>query len=203
MRALLSLLLLVSLSASAQRKHYFPIWTFQQDSIVVNGLSVGLASLEGPFKTTSNGIKLEIGLGFFVPLIPKTPIADSPDVYNKLISDPNSEHINGLYLSGTGAVCECKTNGAVLGFVGHITRQVNGLSACLFFNFAQKHNGVQLAIFSSDAFVSSGLQVSIFNEAHILKGVQLGVINHTIESKGLQIGVWNVNEKRKLPIINW
>lgn len=35
------------------------------------------------------------------------------------------------------------------------------------------------------------------------KGLQIGIRNKSDNMKGIQIGLWNVNGKRKLPIINW
>lgn len=232
-------LLLFTLNVFAQdsislHKTKFPIWTFHQNNITVNGMSLGLASWEGdkPRKANTNGIKIEIiGLGLFVPLMPKSPIAENEVDYNKLKMEPVSEKINGVALSASGTVCNCLTNGISAGLISQINTYVNGVSATVEFNFSQKNNGLMLAAFNdayimngmqlglfNNGFISKGLQVSIlsnsnrsilgmqlgtYNISENLKGIQIGIFNVSEKTKGLQIGFWNINEKRSLPFINW
>jgi len=203
----------------AKRKNYFPIWTFHQDSINIHGISVGLWSFNSePRFTNTNGIKFElIGVGIGMPLIPRSPIVQTDSAFIKLQQEPLSERINGLNLSSSGTVCHCLTNGLTAGFIGQINFQVNGISTSLFMNFSQKHNGIMTALFN-DAYYMNGLQVGFSNNGYKMKGLQIGILgNHTQEMKGvqiglinkskklkgLQIGLWNVNQKRKLPLINW
>ncbi|MBS1566594.1 MAG: hypothetical protein JST39_19575 [Bacteroidetes bacterium] len=35
------------------------------------------------------------------------------------------------------------------------------------------------------------------------RGMQLGLLNICKDMKGLQVGLWNVNSKRRLPLVNW
>ena len=68
------LFFLISIDSYGQsviRKNYFPIFTFHRDSINIQGISVGLWSLNTePRYTNTNGIKLElIGVGFALPLV--------------------------------------------------------------------------------------------------------------------------------------
>ena len=129
---------------------------------------------------------------------------------------PVSEKINGLSLSATGTVCDCITNGINTGLIGNINFQVNGITASVFMNFAQKHNGLQLAMFNESYYLNGlqagvsnygahtkGIQMGIGNFGRTTKGLQIGIFNKTKSLRGLQFGLWNVNEKRKLPIINW
>jgi hypothetical protein len=202
-----------------KRKNYFPIWTFHKDSINIHGISVGLWSFNNePRFTNTNGIKIElIGLGIGIPLIPKSPIVETYNAFLKLQQEPLSERINGLNLSASGSVCHCLSNGLTMGFIGQIHFQVNGISTSLFMNFTQRHNGVMAALFN-DAYYMNGVQVGLGNNGFKTKGVQIGGIgNYTEEMngvqiglynkseklKGIQIGLWNVNQKRKLPLINW
>ena len=208
-----------SYGQSVKRKNYFPIWTFHQDSINIHGLSIGLWSFNSePRYTNTNGIKLEIiGIGIGIPLIPRSPIVETDSAFIKLKQEPLSERINGLNLSASGSACHCLTNGLTAGFIGQIHFQVNGISASLFMNFTQKHNGFMTAMFN-DAYYMNGLQVGLGNNGYKTKGVQIGLIgnnakemkglqiglfNKSEKFKGLQIGLWNVNQKRKLPLINW
>ena len=202
MKLFTTLLLLISLGTFGQSRHRFPIWSFHQDSVTIDGLSFGLVTFgdDGLFSKTT-GVKVELGLGILVPLIPRSPIVTSEPAYNSLPLITNK--VNGLYIGGTGAVCECKTNGILLGMIGQIVREVNGISACLMLNLAQRHDGVQLAFFTNQTYITRGVQFSISNATQDLKGIQIGLFNKTNSIKGLQIGLWNINDKRKLPIINW
>lgn len=172
------------------RKTYFPIWTFQQRNINVYGLSVGLWS--GGVKprfTNTNGVKLElIGVGLFTPIIPYSPVAQSDSAFEIAKKGKISERINGVSISSTGTACDCVVNGVSAGLVGQIQYNVNGISASGYLNFAQIHNGIQIAF---------------MNETYKLGGFQIGIFNKSHRTKGIQIGLWNVNEKRAFPFFNW
>jgi hypothetical protein len=49
----------------------------------------------------------------------------------------------------------------------------------------------------------NGVELGLQNQAHRMNGLQLGLFNRCVELNGLQIGLWNVNEKRRLPFVNW
>jgi hypothetical protein len=185
------LLLLISLTTFGQKKkNYFPVWTYHQRNINIHGVSVGAYSIrDKPRNTNTNGIKLElIGIGFFIPLIPQSPVAQTDSSFIQFQNEPISERINGISLSATGTACDCIINGITAGLVGQIQYKVNGISAAILMNFTQIHNGIQ-----------GGL----FNETYKMSGLQIGGFNKSHKTKGIQIGLWNINEKRKLPIFNW
>jgi hypothetical protein len=189
-KSLLILLTFFVLGAYGQnRKTRFPIWTFHQKNITINGVSVGLGSLGSDVKkTNTNGVKLEvIGAGIIIPLIPKSPIAQDPESFSKIQNDTISEIINGINLSASGTACNCVTNGVSFGLIGQIQYKINGLSATML-NFSQIHNGIQ---------------IGIANESYKMSGIQMGLFNRSKLTRGIQIGLWNVNERRKFPIVNW
>lgn len=188
-----------------KRKNIFPIWTFHQREINIHGLSLGLASWQGePRLTNTNGIKIElIGLGVFSLLMPSSPVSTNEAEYNGEMSFPVSEKINGVNLSASGTICNCRTSGLIAGFVGQFNTKVNGLSAAGYLNMAEAHNGVQLAFLYSESYQMRGLQMALFALAHRAQGVQIGLYNWAKQLKGIQIGLWHKNQKRSLPIINW
>lgn len=200
----LFLLFMISSYGQINQKNHFPAWTFHQDSINIHGISVGLWSInEKPRYTNTNGIKYElIGVGIALPLIPNSPIVETEEDFKKLSQDPLSEKINGLSLSTSGTVCHCVTNGLTAGFIGQINFKVNGISASLVMNLVQKQNGFMVSMFN-DAYSVNGLQVGLGNTGVKAKGVQIGLVNNSRNLKGIQIGLWNVNQERKLPLINW
>lgn len=215
-------LLILTISSYGQiddRKNYFPIWTFHDDSLNIHGISIGLWSFPGSQRSTNtNGIKLElIGIGIGTPLVPTSPIVESDSAFIKLSQEPFSERISGLNLSALGSGCHCLTNGLTAGLIGQIHFQVNGISTSLMTNFIQKQNGLMAAMYN-DAYYLNGLQVGVRNNgsktkgvqiglldnrARKMKGLQIGLFNNSENFFGLQIGLWNVNQKRKLPLINW
>ncbi len=201
------------ITASAQipaRTDHFPIGSFHKQNSNIHGIGVGLYSGidEGPkdiqFRNVHiNGIKLEaIGLGIFVPLMPDSPVAADEEEFQERMAEPLSEKVNGLNLSPAGTASDCFTNGISAGLIGQIGRQVNGISASIMMNFAQKHNGIQVAMFN-EAYLMNGLQLGLANSSGRARGLQIGLVNHSTNFKGIQLGLWNTNQKRKLPILNW
>lgn len=220
----LILILFLSLNNNALgqaklHKSHFPIWTFHQDSIDINGLSVGILTYnDKPMLTNTNGIKFElIGMGIIFPLIPRSPIVENDSSFVKLKLEPLSERINGFNLSTTGTSCHCLTNGVNAGLIGQINYQVNGISVSVVGILNQKHNGIMASWFN-EAYYINGLQVGLTNLGQKAKGLQIGILNNKSKDlkgvqislfnkadklRGIQVGLWNVNDKRKLPFINW
>lgn len=186
------LLALFPLFAGAQKKKiYFPAWTFQQKNTTIYGLSVGLWNYSSePRNTTTNGVRLSlIGEGILVPFVPESPIPDNDSLFKASKKEPPSERINGISLSGSGNGGDYSINGIALGYVGQLNRKVNGISAAGFMNFAMVHNGVQFSIFVTQAYTMNGIQFGLFNTSK--------------KTRGIQVGLWNINERRKFPLVNW
>lgn len=203
------MLLVTSTTLIAQtqtRKVRFPIWTYHQKNVTIDGLSVGIGSFDsydGPSNVYTNGLKFElVGLGILLPLAPKSPVVETDSAYVKLSREPLSEKTNGISLAGAGTVCDCTVNGINIGAIGHATRTVNGISIAAMINLSQKLNGIQVSAFN-ESFNLSGLQIGLANNAARATGMQIGAYNTAKKLKGIQIGLWNVNEKRKLPLVNW
>jgi hypothetical protein len=199
----------MTICSYGQNGNRFPLWTFHKKDVNIHGISVGLWSdIQNERNTNTNGIRLElIGLGIFSPMIPDFPTFE----------EQRSERINGLSLSATGTVCDCLTNGLSAGFVGQINYQVNGISMAMLLNLTEKHNGIMLATvnysqamnglqfgFNNNGSEVNGVQVALtINESEKLSGLQIGIVNKSKNLRGIQIGIWNVNQKRKLPLLNW
>jgi hypothetical protein len=199
-----SLILAYSSLLAQEKKNYFPIWSFHQNNININGISIGLGSFNfEPKNTNTNGIKIElIGAGIVAPLIPGTPTSSSDSSFNSYMAKSRSEKISGLNIAGFGSFCDCQINGLLVGFIGHISTEVNGVSGAILMNYSESHNGLQIAMFT-ETFKMTGLQFGLRNNANKTKGVQIGLFNNGGKMKGVQIGLWNENEKRSLPLVNW
>jgi len=212
------LTLIASVANGQHRKLRFPVWTFHQKNVDIYGVSLGLASTGSAVRNTyTTGIKIEIiGLGLFVPLIPRSPVAEDDSAFHEIMSEPLSERINGLSLSASGTVCNCDINGGSFGIMGQIHRKVVGISGAFFMNFSQVHHGIQSAFFN-EAYQMRGLQIGVFtgskdargiqsglfNVASQMRGMQIGVYNRSKDTRGIQFGLLNKNERRLFPIVNW
>lgn len=210
--------ILLSASSHAQEmKNVFPVGTFHTPNTTVNGISGGLFTEPGDNSGNTNGLKIELpGLGLMLMAMPYIPVSESEPEYKEVMSRSFSTN-NGLVVSFSGVICDCVTNGILLGGAGNFSREVNGVSGAGMFNYAEKHAGIQTAIFVSGTYrmegvqtaitntavISNGIQLGINNKSNRHRGLQIGLINRTKNHKGLQLGLWNENEKRKLPFINW
>jgi len=205
--SLILILLACSIITHAQlpRKNSYLVGVLHQKNINVHGVGVALFSGfdDEDRNAQTNGIRLEaFGMGIVVPLIPKSPVSETEEEFEKSMSVPPSERINGLNLSPFGTVCDCVTNGISAGFIGQIGRTVNGISASVMMNFAERHNGLQVAMFN-ESYAMGGIQLGLSNSGVRARGLQIGLVNHSKDLRGLQLGLWNVNQKRKMPILNW
>ena len=91
----------------------------------------------------------------------------------------------------------------MISVLGTFTPQVNGVSLSGFMSMGEKLNGLSVNLLWNRYYHVNGVTIGVVNSSVLTKGVQIGLINRTRRLKGLQIGLWNVNDKRKLPLINW
>lgn len=99
-----------------------------------------------------------------------------------------------------------KINGMQLSLVNMEPTVTNGLEVSLSSNLSAPSviNGVAISPLYNFHHTSSGVAISTFaNVSARCRGVQIALVNSCKDSKGIQLGFWNVNEKRKLPLINW
>jgi hypothetical protein len=204
-----------------KRKFRAPIWTFHEKNTSIYGISVGAyPAFVGSRNTVTNGIRLEVpGVGFLLLILNGSPI-NTVDTLTKNIKREDfnfSEIVNGINIS-TGSGGEINYNGISIALIsqnGYLTNgiaiagitnsmnKVNGISiGGLLVNEALQHNGIQIGGTNS-AIIMSGIQISVVNSAKSMRGLQIGLINKANDSCGLQIGLWNINEHRRLPLINW
>ncbi|HIE45723.1 MAG TPA: hypothetical protein EYP87_06090 [Flavobacteriaceae bacterium] len=225
---LVLIIILMTLNVSGQNYNDKTRWlfgTFHTQNTTINGISVGaFPRFDNKMRfVRTNGIRLEVPgiglLGFMAngSLLP----------YGK-----TQEIVNGINISG-GTLGAMEYNGIILGFAtqnGNLNNGIaiagminsidnsNGIQATFLLNEAENMNGIQLAIGNTTNYLNgiqiggsnnvdngmNGLQVGAANYADgKMTGLQIGLFNRSYNSKGIQIGFWNVNEKRKLPIINW
>jgi hypothetical protein len=150
-----------------------------------------------------------------------------------LLENPLSERINGIAVSGLGTICQCTTNGLTVGGIAQYNYSANGVMVATHINMVQKMNGLMATFSINSAYKVNGLSIALNNyvqhangaqigflgnkskrvkgvqictgknQSERMTGVQIGAVNKATHLKGLQIGLWNVNSKRKLPLVNW
>jgi hypothetical protein len=194
MRKLLamSLTLLTYHAEAKEKKVHFPVGTFHQNNVNIYGISGGLSYFPNmPENVSTHGINLSlIGEGILAFALPCSPIPNDDCSFNTVWEGDTMVHkIDGINLSGSGTMGYCNINGFSTGYVAQVVNRINGLSVVGMLNYVQVNNGVQAAIFITEAYKMRGLQIGAYNKSH-----------HT---RGIQIGLWNVNERRKMPFINW
>ena len=191
-------------------KRRYLLWTFHTQNTTINGISLG-AFPQFNYKeryVKTNGIRLELpGIGFLGFL------ANGSMIRN----EKTNEIVNGINIS-SGTIGEVMYNGITIGGVVQCGTTNNGLAIAGMWNAMALSNGIQIAGLLNEAKYSRGIQIAISNETNLMKGlqigganyaneqmagVQIGVYNFSTNTRGIQIGIWNVNEKRKWPIINW
>ncbi|MFT5666278.1 MAG: hypothetical protein ACI9DK_000457 [Vicingaceae bacterium] len=96
-----------------------------------------------------------------------------------------------------------KHNGLLISSLGAIDTKVYGIVLSPFYGMGYNLNGLGLNLICNQYLFVNDIELRLINESGKVNGLQLGLINKTTELNGLQVGLWNVNEKRKFPIVNW
>ena len=205
-KLLFAILILINIQAFGQLDRKRPVlWFIPSIDTEINGIGAGLIinsmkDTDSSLTTQVNGLSLElIGVGFFLPLAPSSPIYESNDdsfytteVVDSIVQSYNyvKYKVNGISISpgGTGGH-DIQINGINFSGINTLTGKTNGLSACILINVNGVVNGISVG--------------GLVNNTIQSKGLQIGLFNVTKNLKGFQIGLWNRNEKRSFPIINW
>lgn len=204
----------MTLNVSGQNYNDKTRWlfgTFHTQNTTINGISVGaFPRFDNKMRfVRTNGIRLEVPgiglLGFMAngSLLP----------YGK-----TQEIVNGINISG-GTLGAMEYNGIILGFATQNGNLNNGIAIAGMINSIDNSNGIQATFLLNEAENMNGIQLAIGNTTNYLNGIQIGGSNNVDNGMnglqvgaanyadgkmtGIQIGFWNVNEKRKIPIINW
>lgn len=163
----------------------------------IYGLSLGLIGSEVycnlTLKRNSHGVNFQLfGNGGFVILTPhfwnqKGFTEDS--VFQRIFSESPNYKI--------------RHNGIIISAFGTNTSVTNGIAISGLVSNGTVMNGIGLNLLSNNYLKSNGVFISIFNQSFQTNGIQIGLVNRSKHLKGIQIGLWNVNSRRKLPLINW
>ena len=168
-----------------------PAWFTPSKTDVINGIT--LSPLESFYFFNKRPQKLN-GLvihGVSVMLLAPLLLDDINQRFIKNHRGLSEEALNLAKLaedsSGLWDGFDC--NGVLLSATGTCTRYFNG---------------VNISIWAGRNVFARGLSINaLYNSSFEVRGAQIGLINYTHRLRGIQVGLWNVNRKRKLPIVNW
>ncbi|PHR47971.1 MAG: hypothetical protein COA32_05420 [Fluviicola sp.] len=163
----------------------------------IYGLALGLIGSEvrcDKFYTKkSHGLNIQLlGQGFFTPFY----------VFNSKLNWSNYEKDTLTYGDSTD-VKRVVHNGLLISVFGTFSEDINGVSISPWMSMNHKVNGLNLNLLINSTHTMNGLSIGLYNSTYKTNGVQVGLVNQTKKLKGFQFGIWNVNNKRKLPFINW
>lgn len=182
------ILLLLVLAVPVQGQHLkrrYPFWFAPAKRTVSNGITGGLF-IDEETRQHVNGLYLELpGQGLAAIMMPGDPFVHYVDSLPAC-----ANQINGVSLSLTGSMnTDLAMHGLAINPIGAYYKKLRGVNVAGFMALVAEARGVNIGLLGNICDRMQGLQVGLFNKAHRLKGVQ--------------IGLWNVNQQRKLPLINW
>jgi hypothetical protein len=169
-------------------------WALPTRANKINGWALGLhtGQIFGR-KLTINGLNTSadvpamfIGMMCSMDILQKVPLGSLSDSAG---TDWYTTTINGLSLS-MGGLVRC--------------RNINGIALNGGICFAYRSRGLMVSGGYNNIHDFKGISICGLRNVSVKgRGIQIALINVCKNFKGLQIGLWNVNSKRKWPIINW
>lgn len=167
---------------------------------IINGVNINadittiLFSCMVPIYATAYGIDYLLHKNERDSIIPSIKSRDSIGKQKQIEDYYDSTfppmRINGLSISpGVMMFANPDVNGLIINGLISTCHNINGVSVNGIGTLSNSFNGVQIA--------------GIYNETQRGRGLQIGIVNKCKNLKGIQIGIWNINDKRKLPFINW
>lgn len=190
-------LLFLNLHAQTEGKTRYGVWFLPSYAKKIHGIAIGPAGSEilcdKPHSQVSNGLNIQfLGQGIFQLLFSKQ---------NNFVESVMTER-DSLAIKDT-AKPSVLHNGIILSTLGTFTPQVNGIAISPFMSMSKKVNGLSLNAIWNLVFELNGLSIGCLNHVNQMNGLQLGLINKATRLSGIQVGLWNVNDKRRLPLLNW
>lgn len=163
----------------------------------IYGLAIGIIGSEAIcnkyYTKKSHGLNIQIlGQGIVSPFY----------VFNDKLNFIYADFDSIIYGDST-AIKRVKHNGLILATFGTFSEEINGISISPWMSINNKVNGVSINALANNIHTINGLALAFYNIAYRTEGLQIGLLNRTKYLNGFQFGLWNVNNKRRLPILNW
>lgn len=184
-------------SIKEPRKQRYGIGLLPSSAENIYGLAIGIIGSEAIcnkyYTKKSHGINIQLlGQGFFSPFY----------IFNDKLNFINADYDTFIYGDST-AIKRVKHNGLVFASLGTFSEEINGISISPWMSINNIMNGISMNVLANSIHTLNGLTLGLYNVTYRTNGVQIGLINRTKHLKGFQFGLWNVNSKRKLPLLNW
>jgi hypothetical protein len=198
------------------------IWFTPSTAREIRGVDIGLvtANFGGEYPLTIRGVNLNADLlgGILIPyafigipfgwadgLLNKKPdtATDSPNIVYWGDSTDTLGGIRGFSASLGGLTGVSVVKGAAINGLFCMVTRVRGVAFAGALSTVHEYHGVLVGGLMNVTAIGKGLQMGVMNLAREGRGVQVGLMNRCGHLKGIQIGLWNVNNKRRLPLINW
>lgn len=206
--SLVVFLLFCTTSATAQERqdtsvqrngNGYVLWLLPSRKDNIYGVALGIFGSEVICDMPINikrthGVNIQIiGQGLFIPLNTKT------FGYKSLFASDTAWMVRFRDSKNYRAI----NNGILLSGFGTMTDVSNGIVVSGWFSLGKQANGLILNALANKYTIMNGIAISVSNESYEANGIQIGLVNRTRKLCGFQFGLWNVNGKRKLPLINW
>lgn len=170
------------------------VWFTPSAANKIKGVNVGLLTMNfngKPLAINGVNINADLLMALFsihaLVLIPSTnSLVNMPDTVDRIAMH---DTVTGLSFSGGGLADDMLVKGVSINGLTCMVTEANGLTITGLQNRTEAFKGVEVC--------------SLRNRAIHGRGVQIGLLNICKNLKGIQLGLWNVNSKRKLPLINW
>ena len=198
------------------------IWVSPTTAREVRGVNIGVvtANIGGEYPLTIRGVNLNADLpggilipyavigipfGWFDGLMGNKPdtATDSPNIVYWGESTDTLGGVRGFSASLGGLIGVGVLKGAAVNGLFCMVTKVRGVAIAGALSSVNEFHGVVAAGLMNVTVIGKGLQMGVMNLAREGRGVQVGLMNRCEHLKGIQIGLWNVNSKRRLPLINW
>jgi hypothetical protein len=169
-------------------------WFTPSAANVIKGVNIGLETMHvNDEPLTIKGVNLNAGaLAFFVSCFTLFHLGSGNTLINMEDTVDKSKTVvwmKGASISAGGLMGDMEVKGFSINGGNCSVTETKGLVI----------SGAQNVTYEFSGVVITGLR----NRAIKGSGAQIGLLNICKHLKGVQIGLWNVNSKRKLPLINW
>lgn len=171
------------------------IWFTPSNAREISGLSLGLQT----FGLNRDSLKiaglnlnadiLSVIFTIYMPFIPRDSTWKLENMPDTVAYSEAVDKMHGLSISAGGLIGAGYMRGLAFNGLWCQVTVSEGVSITGIYNRIDEFHGLVFAGLGNKSIKGSGLQIGLVNKCKHLRGVQ--------------IGLWNVNSKRKLPLINW
>ena len=207
----------VVIAGSSAQDSKYVMWYSPSNATEVYGVMFNFFPREARFPHYAvYGVELNLNpVGFFAPIWLAVSGLFEPELYEPYGTVDDLELPPSIYIYKTHSTVVDDLEWYPLTYVKKIyglqitPMEVEpyilyGLDISLSGSFESAIHGAGISLIINKQNIVNGLTVATVGNHNIrCRGVQVGLVNTCNDLQGVQFGLWNVNQKRKLPLINW